>query len=131
MPGSLRVSTCLEELHGWSYNFSLQRLGVVTHSVSECMTGNSLADSISMLIAGHTAHEESRIKSARVTSGKRRSMLSGVFNGVSAPYGYRKLPKQNHEGRFIRFYEPDPARAAIVDEIFTTRADHRRRYATT
>jgi hypothetical protein len=96
----------------------LRKAGVEVHSVAERSTGNTLADDLSLLIKSHAAKEESDTKSKRVTSGKRKGMLEGIYQGWNAPYGYRAAGEQAHNRRTIKVYEPDPDAARIVREIF-------------
>jgi len=56
----------------------LRRAGVRVESVIEPSSGNRLADDLNLLIRGHTASEESRVKAERVKSGKARGLLQGV-----------------------------------------------------
>lgn len=96
----------------------LRKAGVEVHSVAERSTGNTLADDLSLLIKSHAAKEESDTKSKRVTSGKRRGMLEGIYQGATAPYGYRAAGERINGRRSIKVYEPDPDSARIVREIF-------------
>jgi hypothetical protein len=98
--------------------WELQETGVDVESVTEQRTGNDLADELNLLIRGHTAKQESATKSARVTSGKRKGMLDGIYQGATAPYGYRAAGERINGRRSIKVYEPDPGSARIVREIF-------------
>jgi site-specific DNA recombinase len=98
--------------------WELQAAGVDVESVTEQRTGNDLADNLNLLIRGHTAQQESAVKSARVTSGKRKGMLEGTLQGWNAPYGYSEAGTKAHGRRTVKVYAPDAEAARIVREIF-------------
>lgn len=96
----------------------LRKEGVEVHSVAEQSTGNDLADDLTLLIKSHAAKEESDTKSKRVTSGKRRGALNGIYQGASAPFGHRFAGRVPKGTRTIKEYEADPTDAPIVRRIF-------------
>lgn len=97
--------------------WDMRGLGVEVHSVIDPRTGVKLADDMTLLIKSHLAKEESDTKSKRVTRGKRRGAVGGVYQGARPPYGHRLTGKQPHGGRLINFYEADPDGAAVVRRI--------------
>lgn len=96
----------------------LRKAGVEVHSVAERSTGNDLADDLTLLIKSHAAKEESDTKSKRVTSGKRRGALNGVYQGASPPFGYRFSHREPRGSRTIKVYEADPETAPILRRIY-------------
>lgn len=116
-----RLSRRDDDASALSIVWRLRGRGVEVRSVVEPTTGNKLADDLTLLIKGHAAKEESDTKAERVQRGKRAGVLKGVHQGRWAPYGYRnagRMPSPTKSDRTIHRYEPDPARAEVVREIF-------------
>lgn len=103
--------------------WELDELSVQVHALDAPHTGMPIADDFQWLMKSHVADQESTVKSQRVRSGKRGGMLRGIYQGATAPFGYRFTQRRVESGRAVKFYEPDPEPARIVREIFTMYLD--------
>ena len=89
----------------------LDAAGVLFRSATEPFDTSSSAGRMMVQMLGVFAEFERATIVERVIAGMERKAARGEWNGGSVPFGYRLDPER-------KFLEPEPAEAAVVEEIF-------------
>jgi site-specific DNA recombinase len=89
----------------------LDQAGVLFRSATEPFDTSSSAGRMMVQMLGVFAEFERATIVERVIAGMERKAARGEWNGGALPFGYRHGPDR-------RFLEPEPAEAAVVQEIF-------------
>jgi len=108
--GDARKAAHLVEYVLWAI-----KTGVTLRSVQD---DDSVKDLLYAAIGGQRNFEDSKRKSASVTAGKQRQFERGERLGGPVPDGLRRVIEVDGRGQPRARYEPDPARAAIIERIF-------------